>query len=169
MRSPIWQVRSLETDYEWEGSLEAYWEVSHDPISDDYTPADASARELFALWADVVRAEYKDGLIPIYWYVQCLAQGKLAAMPHRFYPGGLAFRDDFLASSTWPTEKRTGKRLNWLDLPVVDKLWNPHSAAKGGFIQQLTGWKPGILQPFVFLPTLLMAAEQDLFRAGIRR
>jgi hypothetical protein len=167
MLESIWHVRSIETDYEWEGALEAYWEVSHDPLSDDYTPGDISARELFALWASVVQEEYKDGLIPIWWYVQCLDQGKLDAMPHRLHPQGAIFQDDFLASFTWPTEKHTGKRLNWLELPVVDKLWNSHSVAKGGFIQQLTGWKPGILQPFVFLPTLLMAAELDLCRGTI--
>ena len=48
-----------------------------------------------------------------------------------------------------------GERLNWLLLPVEDKLWNAKQANKGGFIQEATGWKPSILQPFVYLPALL--------------
>jgi len=40
-------------------------------------------------------------------------------------------------------------------LPVQDKLWRPGQAGKGGFIQEATGWKPAILQPFVYLQSLL--------------
>jgi hypothetical protein len=49
----------------------------------------------------------------------------------------------------------TGERLNLLTLPVVDKLWDHTHADKGGFIQSATGWKPSVLHPFVYLPTLM--------------
>jgi hypothetical protein len=32
--------------------------------------------------------------------------------------------------------------MNWLSLPVIDKLWNETRADEGGFIQQATGLKP---------------------------
>ncbi|NER28870.1 MAG: hypothetical protein F6J89_14840 [Symploca sp. SIO1C4] len=61
---------------------------------------------------------------------------------------------DFLNYFTSPVHFKTGEPLNWLSLPVVDKLWNNQRADKGGFIQEATGWKPSILQPFVYLRAL---------------
>jgi len=49
--------------------------------------------------------------------------------------------------------------LDWLTLPVVDKLWNARRADKGGFIQVATQWKPAILEPYVYLPTLVGVLE----------
>ena len=63
--------------------------------------------------------------------------------------------EDFLTFFTHPVNSVSGKPLNWLTLTVVDKLWNSKSANKGGFIQQATGWKPAILQPYVYLPALI--------------
>ena len=54
----------------------------------------------------------------------------------------------------------TGEELNWLTLPVVDKLWNRKRADKGGFIQEATGWKPAIFQPYVYLPSLMSALNK---------
>ncbi len=42
---------------------------------------------------------------------------------------------------TRPKDPETREPLDWLSLPVVDKLWNSQRAHKGGFIQQATGWK----------------------------
>ncbi|OIP26010.1 MAG: hypothetical protein AUK00_05490 [Dehalococcoidia bacterium CG2_30_46_9] len=78
-------------------------------------------------------------------------------MPFQFQHLPGMFRDDFLTHFTWPIHSVTGERLNWLTLPVVDKLWNPKRANKGGFIQEVTGWKPAILQPYVYLPALSSA------------
>lgn len=50
-----------------------------------------------------------------------------------------------------------GDRLNGLTLPVDDMRWTRRRADKGGFIQEATGWKPNVLQPFVYLPLLLHA------------
>ncbi len=72
---------------------------------------------------------------------------------------GMKHSDDFLSFFTWPVHSVTGERLNWLTLPAVDKLWDPRRADKGGFIQQATGWKPAILQPCVFLPSLTSILE----------
>ncbi|MBH8550844.1 hypothetical protein I8751_00235 [Nostocaceae cyanobacterium CENA357] len=62
--------------------------------------------------------------------------------------------ENFVTFFTHPVDSVTGKPINWLDVPVNDKLWNSKRADKGGFIQQATGWKPSILQPYVYLPAL---------------
>ena len=155
-RPMTWRVSSRETDFTWEGELVAYWEVSFDPISDDYIPAEIDARDLFDLWVEQVRGRYPDGLVPISWFVVCEANGKLERMPFQFnHCPDLPPPDDFLTFFTWPVNPMTGEPLNWLTLPVMDKRWHLERGDKGGFIQQATGWKPGILQPHVFLESLL--------------
>jgi len=60
-------------------------------------------------------------------------------------------------SARGPVNAKTGEPLNWFALPVVDKRWNTRRADKGGFIQEHTGWKPSVLQPYVYLPSLMEA------------
>lgn len=150
-----WRVSAPKYNDEWEAELVARWEVSGDPISDNYTPDDISARDLFRLWADQVREEFADGLVPIYWSVRSPDAGKGAAMPFQHEHGEGRIKEDFLTEFDWPLDPQTGERLNWLTLPVVDKRWNAQRADKGGFIQEATGWKPSVLQPYVYLPALV--------------
>ena len=149
-----WKFRNLPSGDKREGALVAYWEVSLDPMSDDYTPEKISARDLFTQWAQKVRNKYPKNLIPIHWSVECQGQGVFEHMPFQFEHFTNRPKEDFLTFFTWPLNSTTGERLNWLTLPVVDKLWNSKRADKGGFIQEATGWKPAILQPYVYLPTL---------------
>jgi hypothetical protein len=149
----IWKIRNRRSGYERDVTLEAGWEVSLDPISDDYTPNEISAYDLFRHWLEKVRHEYPNGLVPIYWSVRSVKHGVFEAMPFQCKQGESP-RDDFLTFFTHPEDPETSERLNWLSLPVMDKLWNSRCADKGGFIQQATGWKPSILQPFVYLPAL---------------
>lgn len=155
-QTPTWKCHNITTGFEPEGMLEAYWEVALDPISDNYTPQEIDARELFHIWGKQVREKYTDGLIPIYWFVEYKGNNiaTFEAMPFQFehFPGFVA--ENFLTFFTWPSDTITGEPLNWLSLPVKDKLWNAKQQNKGGFIQQATGWKPAILQPHVYLPTL---------------
>lgn len=136
------------------GELVAYWEVALDPVSDDYTPAEISADDLLRRWLDQVRPKYENGLVPIYWFVESPDHGVFEHMPFQF-PHVIG--EDFLARYSWPVAPGTGERLNWLTLPVVDKLWNRQRANKGGFIQESTGWKPSVLQPYVYLDILTRA------------
>jgi hypothetical protein len=153
-----WRVRSRRSDFEWQGILVADWEVHYDPISDDYTPDEISAADLLAKWVEKVRADYPTGLIPIYWYVSCPSKGEFERLPFQYdHHPHLGYEKDFLTFFTWPKSVKSGEQLNWNTLPVIDKLWNAKSANKGGFIQQATGWKPSIYQPFVYLPALLKA------------
>lgn len=161
----IWEVKNRRSNYEWEGELIAYWEVVGDPISDDYLPEEIDAEDLFKLWTDEIHKRHPDGLIPISWYVVCRKAGKFEFMPFQVpfsklygdkYEGELddVLSENFLTFFTWPVDKKTGEFLNWLSLPVEDKLWNNKRADKGGFIQEFTGWKPSVLQPYVYLPSL---------------
>ena len=67
---PTWKFSSLRSGYEWEGVLVAYWEVSLDPMSDDYTPQEIDAHELFSKWEKRIRQKYANALIPVFWFVQ---------------------------------------------------------------------------------------------------
>lgn len=165
-RSPIeqndrWRVPFRRSDGSWEGPLVAYWEVSFDPISDDYLPDEISAEELLRKWARVVGDKHPDSLIPIYWFAASEEAAKFEAMPFQYdHFKGRYKVENFLDFYGWPEHAVTGEPVNWLMLPVADKLWNKRRADKGGFIQEATGWKPSILQPYVYLPALLKAAGQ---------
>lgn len=144
-----------DSSYEAQGILMAYWEVDYSSISDNYTVQEISAMDLFKQWVELILKHYPNHLIPIYWSVECQECAEFEEMPFQFQHSPVAHSDeDFLSIYTHPTNSVTGERLNWLDLPVVDKLWNSKRADKGGFIQQATGWKPSILQPYVYLPAL---------------
>ena len=143
----------------WTGRLVAVWEVAFDPISDNFTPDEISAVDLFKQWAREVRPRYPDLLIPIDWYIDGPDSAKFESAPFQ-HPRGKRSQDSFLTFYHWPEDPETGERLSWLRLPVVDKGWSPGfakipgSITKGGFIQEATGWKPSILQPYVYLPSL---------------
>ena len=161
-QSSIWKCHNRTTGFEPEGVLEAYWEVASDPISDEYTPREISARELFNNWAADVQKRFPNNLIPIYWFVKYKGKNvsTFEGMPFQFEHIPRSFPENFLTFFTWPTNSVTGEELNWLTLPVVDKLWNTKRADKGGFIQEATGWKPAILQPYVYLPSLTSALKE---------
>jgi hypothetical protein len=156
---PIWKVNSKTTNYQWEGVLVAYWEVSLDTISDDYTPQEIDAQTLFKKWVKLVHLKYPNGLIPIHWFVEQPGRTQTEFMPFEFKHYPTLMNENFLTFYNWPVNSLTGERLNWLELPVIDKFWNSTYAEKGGFIQEATGWKPSILQPYVYLPTLTQILE----------
>jgi len=154
-RNTIWRWRNEESSLNLEGHLEANWEVELSAMSDNYTPDEVDAGDLLRIWATDARKRYADGLIPIVWFVDS-DEGKSEFMPFQEFGAANTPRlKNFLTYFTWPTNSKTDQPLNWLELPVADKRWIAGRADKGGFIQEATGWKPGILQPFVFLPSLM--------------
>lgn len=95
-------------------------------------------------------------MVGIYWFVDGLDEGTFESAP--FTAPVYAHRhEDFLKTCSWPRHAETREPLNWLTLPVWDKLWNAERGDKGGFIQQATVWKPSPLQPAAHLPGLLAA------------
>ena len=150
-----WRIGSRRNDFQWTGPLVAYWELDHDPISDDYTPDEISAEDLFDRWVDKVKRSYPSGLVPIYWFVDSPGHGKFERMPFQQPTSSGRQLEDFLTFYSWPVNAKTGEPLNWLTLAVADKRWTSRRGDKGGFIQEVTGWKPAVLQPFVYLPSLM--------------
>ena len=128
----------LETGTESIGTLKVYWEVSNDWISDDYTPLEIKAKKLFDKWVALVEKKYPNNLIPIYWYVEVKGNNTsgFETMP---FQHELQSSKNFLDYYSYPIDCETGKPLNWLSLPVNDKLWNSKCDNKGCFIQQSTG------------------------------
>jgi hypothetical protein len=160
---PTWTFLNRKSKQELEAEIKAHWEVSLDPISDDYTPDEISARDLLRQWVKKVQAKHPNNLIPIFWFVRFIGKNGSGSgfewMPTQYDHLGRTHDENFLTFFTYPVSSLTGERLNWFMLPVVDKLWNSHHANKGGFVQQATGWKPSILQPYIYLPTLIAASE----------
>jgi len=137
--------------------LQAFWELDFETLSSEYDIEDISAYELFEEWAHIVSEQYPNGLIPISWYVVDDSERILGRMPFQYD----AKVKDFLDSYTTP-KSEGGEEINWLTLAVSDKFWSErtgfYKGYHGGFIQEVTGWKPSPLQPYVFLPSLLKSA-----------
>jgi len=148
-----WRFNSKCGGSESTTDLSVYWEVHLDPISDDYTPDEITASALFRTWVRQVEADpwVKNGLVPIYWYV--VGNGVMESCPFQYLHS--KWHEDFLNFYSWPEASDTGEPLNWATLPVKDKFWCDTKISKGGFIQEHTSWKPSILQPFVFLGSLI--------------
>lgn len=130
-----------------EQSLELGWYLNWDSISDDYTTDEITASKLFSMWLGKI-GDVED--LPIRWIVWGVSEGAPFVSDDD--------DEDFLTYYTWPEHSESGERLNWLTLPVQDKAWNALRGDKGGFIQEVTGWKPSALQRNVHLPTLLRAS-----------
>jgi hypothetical protein len=119
------------------------WEVSGDPITDDYLPEEIDAPELWRMW----RQQNPGSHAEISWYITSLGDNKVFE--------GAPFQDDisyrkpgdpdFLTYFTMPIDE-DGEPVTWTRLPVLDKLWRPGQPDKGGFIQEASGWKPSPLQ-----------------------
>jgi hypothetical protein len=67
------------------------------------------------------------------------------------------FDGDFLTYYSWP-EDANGEPIMWTALPVADKLWREDDAAKGGFVQEATGWKPSPFQAVMDVGLIARAA-----------
>jgi hypothetical protein len=154
---PLWRVVSRRGGYVRPAvPLHLSWELECDPISDDYYQYEISAYGLWCKWISqyvvprlAAPTDHPPRHVGIYWSV--VGDSMYEAAPFQALPW---LSEDFLTYFQWPTNAATGKRLRWADLPVDDKLWRPGRVDKGGFIQELTGWKPSPLQPSVDIDQL---------------
>lgn len=144
----LWTYHARRSDYEVTTDLHLRYEVNGTAMSDDFLPEEITARELMSMW----RKRYaKDDEARILW---------LVTPAWEFAPfQGDRWGDieDFLTHFTWPTHHPTGERVNWNRLPVIDLDWS-ESGDKGGFFQEVTGWKPAPLQSTVRVSEVLRAA-----------
>lgn len=145
-----WRYTALGSGHEKVGALGLGWEVEGDPISDPYLPEDISALELLEHWLSWLweRKPFDEDLgvphVPIRWFVRGIDSGTLEGAPP-IMP--LDRRDNFLTFYSHPENEQTGEPVNWLRLPVQEKLWGTDRADKGGFLQEATGFKPSAFQP----------------------
>lgn len=130
------------------------WEVRGDPISDNYAPNDIAAGPLFDLW--VAGLGRSHGTVPIAWFLAGGGVFEFAPLAVRTTTVERINGPDFLTFYSVPRDPE-GNPVNWLELPVADKLWDGEHANKGGFIQSATGWKPSALQPTAPLAALIEA------------
>lgn len=159
-----WTYSSKQSGYTHTDELALVAEPAGADLTDDYTPDEVGAHDLWRRWvdqhADMLHKEwpdqYRPGEVHITWGVTSPDRNGVAEYaPHaRRLPmpslieGEPPYRpEDFLTHFTHPVHAVTGERLNWLRLPVLDSGWNATRADQGGFIQELTGWKPSPLQP----------------------
>ncbi len=158
----VWEFQGRRSGDLWKTDLRANWELVLDPVSEDFSAETMSASKLMKLWVGRIRSRgFSGGLIPIYWYVESEDARVLESMPFQYEHYSGHAREDFLTFFTWPVDAETKSKLNWLELPVLDKEWNTERSHKGGFIQEATGWKPAILQPYVYLNSLTESFNQD--------
>ena len=154
-----WTARRRPNGHRWTGPLYLAWELWGDSLTDDYALEEASAHDLLGYWLnglpdESTEAVFGTGAVGIAWYVTG-EPFEAAPFQMRRYR---ADDEDFLTHYTWPEHPETGERLNFNRLPVLDKLWRPGAADKGGFFQEVTGWKPAALQPVAWVGATLAAA-----------
>ena len=136
--------------------LYADYELELSALSDDYTPHEITAEDLFQEWIPYALKTFPTGIIPIYWSLAG-TDGIHDRMPGLLLgPEGSYHRHhDLLCVFTHPIRVDTGEPLRWTHLPVRDEQWNSKRWDKGGFIQEATGWKPSVLQSFVLIDLLI--------------
>ncbi|MDT0377215.1 hypothetical protein RM572_00295 [Streptomyces sp. DSM 42041] len=137
--------------------LALYWEVSGSTITDDFTRDEITPAELWDRW---YKDSVQDGEAGVLWSITTPeVLGVFEAAPFQ-YRSRFPLRENFLSFYEWPEHADTGERLNFMRLPVLDFGWSRDRADKGGFIQELTGWKPSPLQH-------TFPAEQVAHAAGL--
>ena len=98
----LWKIKSRRSNLEATASIVAVWEASLDPISDDYTPGEIPARDLFAKWTKVVRKKHPNALVPLHWFVEVEGEdvGTFEFMPFQYEHLERSNHETFLTSFT---------------------------------------------------------------------
>jgi len=178
----LFRYTSRRSGIEKEKELVLHWEIDGDPITDEHPAEDISASDLWDTWLDEYASSphpFGPGWFDIHWHLYLEAAPFAPAPETADYFAIMAeedgsapalfldcpeserlglFKSNFLTHYSWPTNAETGEALRFTELPVVDKLWRPGRSDKGGFIQEVTGWKPSALQPVVHMPSVAAAA-----------
>lgn len=154
-----WTFEDLQSAWRTSTELVLRWELNGDTISEDYELDQIESDDLMDIWLDWVwqHNAFSEDLgaphVPIQWFVVGGDAGVLEYAPPLIPSDGVNFRSRF----TEPVDTETGEEINWLRLPVIDKLWRPGRDEVGGFVQEATGWKPSALQPALDLRVLGVA------------
>lgn len=164
---PKWTFASLRSGKEKTAPLWLYWELDGDPMSDDYTTDEVDAIELWNMWRrNYPKFASTDGpkIAKIWWFVMGPGVVEIAPLADPYGEDPWLHRKNFLTGYTWPYNPTTERPLRWTELHIADKVWRtgtlpPGVVTKGGFIQEVTGWKPSPYQPFVDIAHLEQLAR----------
>lgn len=155
-----WTWAGRAHGHRWTGPLYLTWDLWGDAITDDYQPDETTAHELLRYWLSSLpdrstESAFGPGAVGVSWYVtgEPFEAAPFQMRQHRADP------DDFLTYYTWPEHPDSHEQVNFNKLPVQDRLWRPGRYDKGGFFQEVTGWKPAPLQPVVWVGPTLAAAR----------
>ncbi|MBY5948780.1 hypothetical protein [Photobacterium rosenbergii] len=143
-------------DYVITGQMVAKYEVNFTDWACSYA-GELDVNELFDWWVEEARQHYPSGYIDIQWFVSLYDQ----PFKPEFFPeeDSLPWENDFLDYFSHPVEIETGESVNWASLPVIHPRWDDECKQAGGFIEQVTGWKPTLLQSRVSIDSLVEAAD----------
>jgi predicted GIY-YIG superfamily endonuclease len=120
------------------------YELSGDPITDDYLPDEISAKELLHMWMSRYVKDYNEPM-RVWWSVFGPAISEYA-IPYDIFQGDAPHFGRYYSNLA---DAHTRQPLCLHELPVIDKRWDDVRGDKGGFIQAATGWKPRALQEWV--------------------
>ncbi|WP_326943204.1 hypothetical protein OG439_24450 [Amycolatopsis sp. NBC_01307] len=74
-------------------------------------------------------------MVGISWFVDGAESSTFEGAPFTAHVFNLTTHEDFLSAYTWPRHADDNTPLNWLKLPVADKLWRHERGDRGGFLQ----------------------------------
>ena len=125
------------------------YQVEGSSISDNFTPGKCSPVVLWHGWVESMK-KYDLTRVPIHWFIQSEMAGIFEAARglSRWEPKDGTLHRRWVDDFDQP-RYLNGAPFRWLDLPVLDQGWSRETHSSGGFIQELTGWKPSPLQPVV--------------------
>lgn len=155
-----WSLRKSGGNRTFHGRLRLIYEVNGSAISDNWLPHEKSASAVWDEWRRWITRTYdhEDELrmVPISWYVTSPDVPQFEAAP---FTTSWAENNDWLTHYTWPINESTGVPVSWARIPIEKNYWSERGGTKGGFIEELTGWRPSPLQPFVSVTQLEMMAN----------
>lgn len=145
--------------------LQLDWSLDMSAISRGYDPGMWPALRMWRLYLDgylsrIAKArDLPFGVVPVVWSVTGDADGPWTeTVPAPKFPRPQKPGSDFLAHHTWPRDVSTGRKLNWLTLPVAHYEWSMRRPDPGGFVQEVLDWHPAPLQATVDVRALAGAA-----------
>lgn len=142
--------------------IEALWRLDFsEEIARQYPPGQLGIEEMFRLWAQEVADSFFNEWIQIDWFIRCPEVGILEPAPRQSRYQHYLEKPTFATKFTHPYDNQTNDRLLWADVPVAELLWIPQQWDSSGFIQQVTHWKPSMLQPSVELSWLTSCFSLD--------
>lgn len=153
-----WNIRAKSGYQHTAIALELVFEPDLATISDNYTPDEISAHDLFRIWANKAEEQFGD-IVPIYWYAS--GDGIFEQAPHCHASKVLSEKydsrkEDLYAYYTRPVHAETSEPINWSRVPIPVGTWAPggQHLSKCDYIVNATGWMPSPLQPSVSLAFL---------------